>query len=527
VVVTDSIDITAPLSQVPADPHGPLPDLCTPASERMLTIIDYLLVPALALLSGLSMGYFLFSGQKSPQVNAGNRSPIDRSPTVKNAPPAAAVLDAQLVLARLREVSEQFEGDLSEHNLALRQVSADLAGDRCDVGAAVDQLLKANLRMEEKLKLAEAQLQEQACTIEIHVSESRTDSLTGLANRRAFDEAMKASVERAAKPGVRDSLIMFDVDHFKGFNDTYGHLAGDEVLRQVGTALQREARPGDKAARYGGEEFAIILSDLVGEPAKREAERLRATIGELEFCFNNQPVNVTASAGMSAFQPGDSIKCLIERADSALYEAKKAGRNRCYWHDGQQLLPVIATNPATDPLSKLPTQSTFKSNLSKILSDPDSIKESLSVMVLRVDHFEKIQNDHGSLAGRTLLQAVAQQLQNAVGPIGQLFHYGNESFAVLLPAVDLVAAAAIAEQVRASIEASSSLDDDAALALTVSVGVATHDADPSVQPMIERALKGADYGAWRQGNIVMISDGNDFEAWASSPRLVSTTTHPS
>jgi len=98
---------------------------------------------------------------------------------------------------------------------------------------------------------------------------------------------------------------------------------------------------------------------------------------------------------------------------------------------------------------------------------------------------------------------------------------------VLLPAVDLVAAAAIAEQVRASIEASSSLDDDAALALTVSVGVATHDADPSVQPMIERALKGADYGAWRQGNIVMISDGNDFEAWASSPRLVSTTTHPS
>jgi len=500
-----------------------LPELCTFASERMLTIVDYFLVPSLAMLSGLALGYFLFTGQKLPHGEGEHREPRVPGPAPRNDSPSAAMMDAELVLTRLREVSERFEGDLSEHNLALQQVNADLAGEKCDVSAAVEQLLKANLRMEEKLKLAEAQLQEQACTIEIHVSESRTDSLTGLANRRAFDEAMKVSVERVAKSSVRDSLVMFDVDYFKVFNDTYGHLAGDEVLKKVGATLQRESRPGDKAARYGGEEFAIILSNLVGEPAKREADRLRSSIGALQFCFNNKSVSVTASAGMSVFQPDDSIKCLIERADSALYEAKKAGRNRCYWHDGQQLLPVVKTQPVTDSLAALPTQSTFKLNLSQILSDPNSAKEALSVMVLRVDHFEDIQNDHGALAGRTVLQAVAQQLQSAVGPIGQLFHYGNEFFAVLMPAVELVAAAAIAEQVRASVEASSSPDDNTALSLTVSVGVATHDADPSVQPMLERAIKGADYGAWRQGNIVMISEGNDFEAWANAPRPANAT----
>ncbi|RXZ31027.1 GGDEF domain-containing protein [Oxalobacteraceae bacterium CAVE-383] len=159
------------------------------------------------------------------------------------------------------------------------------------------------------------------------------DGLTGLANRRHFDIVLKDELSRATRSASSLALIMIDVDCFKQYNDLYGHLAGDECLRQVGLALQgTEGRPGDLAARYGGEEFALLLPNTDVAGALRVAEEIRKTIRELEIRHErNLPGVVTVSAGVNALMPvpPDAMPShLIGAADEALYLAKSSGRDR-------------------------------------------------------------------------------------------------------------------------------------------------------------------------------------------------------
>lgn len=158
-----------------------------------------------------------------------------------------------------------------------------------------------------------------------------TDALTGLANKRALEEALLRDLSRAERDQTWLTIVISDIDFFKKVNDTYGHLTGDEVLRQVGRLFGSKLRGGDLAARYGGEEFLLILpgSNLVG--GKIAAERLRKGIEELVIAGPNGPFNVTSSFGVaSVCGPGcnGKIKELIARADAALYSAKHSGRNR-------------------------------------------------------------------------------------------------------------------------------------------------------------------------------------------------------
>ncbi|HEX2700211.1 MAG TPA: GGDEF domain-containing protein [Acidimicrobiales bacterium] len=151
-----------------------------------------------------------------------------------------------------------------------------------------------------------------------------TDALTGVANRRSFESALRRELARATRRGESCGLIVLDVDHFKRVNDTYGHQAGDEVLARVGQALGDAARATDIVARYGGEEFAVILPSSTGADAVRVAERLRAAVGE-----NRGPVAVTVSAGAAVFPvDGSDASALVAAADAALYKAKRQGRDR-------------------------------------------------------------------------------------------------------------------------------------------------------------------------------------------------------
>ncbi|MDE2600099.1 MAG: sensor domain-containing diguanylate cyclase [Rhodocyclaceae bacterium] len=153
---------------------------------------------------------------------------------------------------------------------------------------------------------------------------STTDALTGLRNRRAFDEKMLSEHQRSARSHQPFSLLLLDIDHFKRFNDDFGHQAGDEALGEVARIMQYTVRSYDVAARYGGEEFAVILPDTDKNGALEMAERLRRAIERAEW-LNRK---ITVSIGVSTLSYGQSVPVLIEAADRALYTAKEQGRNR-------------------------------------------------------------------------------------------------------------------------------------------------------------------------------------------------------
>lgn len=184
-------------------------------------------------------------------------------------------------------------------------------------------------------KLREANLQLEAL--------SRSDSLTGLANRRAFDEILNIEWARARHSGNPLTMFMVDVDHFKNYNDRYGHQAGDRCLQEIAQVLKSAARrAGDVCARYGGEEFAIILPDTEPEVAAQIAETIRAKCQRLAILHEDtDPGVVTISLGVVTIRTdaSSSASLLIETADKALYRAKKSGRNRV----------VIAPSPFEEP----------------------------------------------------------------------------------------------------------------------------------------------------------------------------------
>ena len=162
-----------------------------------------------------------------------------------------------------------------------------------------------------------------------------TDPLTGLPNRRHFDQTLASEWDRAMREEHPLAVIMVDIDHFKAFNDSHGHAAGDECLKAVGQALRGHcARPGDLVCRWGGEEFAVILprTDLAG--AEHVAGDLVGVIRALSIRRKNsgEGARVTISAGVASVIPGnnDSAHALVERADVALYAAKNAGRDRVH-----------------------------------------------------------------------------------------------------------------------------------------------------------------------------------------------------
>jgi diguanylate cyclase (GGDEF)-like protein len=157
----------------------------------------------------------------------------------------------------------------------------------------------------------------------------RTDQLTGAASRRAFVEDVAKAAARFDRHGRESALIMFDIDHFKRINDTYGHPAGDKVLRAVGACCTSLARTQDSFGRVGGEEFALLLSDSSLEGALQTAERFREALAGLVIA-HDPPIGMTASFGVAVFSPSCRTgEAIMAEADRGLYLAKHAGRNRC------------------------------------------------------------------------------------------------------------------------------------------------------------------------------------------------------
>jgi diguanylate cyclase len=231
-------------------------------------------------------------------------------------------------------------GNASTYSESLAEVTEKLitAIDPAVVKVVVETLVQATKTMEVNNKTLEARLSASKTEIthlqknlEAVRHESLTDPLTSLSNRKYFDEALARTMEEAKEKGEPLSLLMADVDHFKKFNDNYGHLTGDQVLRLVALTVKQNVKGQDIPARYGGEEFAIVLPNTALRPALTVAEHIRAGVMGKELMKRSTGEylgRVTISIGVAAMRPGDTPQALIERADTCLYVAKRAGRNR-------------------------------------------------------------------------------------------------------------------------------------------------------------------------------------------------------
>ena len=177
-----------------------------------------------------------------------------------------------------------------------------------------------------------ASMEQEAQGYREHLEEQRQkaliDPLTGLPNRAAWSERLETEIAHWQQHGNSLLIAMLDLDHFKRINDSYGHLAGDKVLKIIAGELRKRLRPTDFIARFGGEEFVLLIPDTALPMGLKLVEKLRAAIEACPFHFKGEPVTVTVSVGISAFKSGERCEQVLKRADQALYRAKDAGRNR-------------------------------------------------------------------------------------------------------------------------------------------------------------------------------------------------------
>ena len=159
-------------------------------------------------------------------------------------------------------------------------------------------------------------------------AQATLDSLTELPNRRGFDLLAAQAMHEAQREPKPLTALLLDLDHFKALNDTYGHLAGDQVLIGFARDLQSCLRHADIVCRWGGEEFIVLLKDTDGETGLKVAEKIRQHVETQRYAYNDRALQLTVSIGLTTLQPDDTLHTLLSRADHAMYRAKQSGRNR-------------------------------------------------------------------------------------------------------------------------------------------------------------------------------------------------------
>jgi diguanylate cyclase len=225
-------------------------------------------------------------------------------------------------------------------NAASGELGANLTDSSrspADLRKLVDGLLAATRVMEERAKSLEGELQASSAQVndlkhklDDVRKESMTDPLTNIANRKAFDEAIRIAMDAVNAEGETVTLLLCDIDHFKAFNDNWGHLTGDQVLRLVAQCLSDNVKGRDTAARYGGEEFAVLLRGTGLEAATRVANQIRSNVETKKLVKKSTGDilgSITISIGVAQLAPGETAESAVRRADACLYGAKHSGRN--------------------------------------------------------------------------------------------------------------------------------------------------------------------------------------------------------
>ncbi len=249
-------------------------------------------------------------------------------------------------------------GNATSYSENLANVTEKLgqSKDREGLRAIVETLVQSakdmeesNQKLEARLNASKQEINDLQVNLETVRTESLTDPLTQLANRKYFDTTLEQAIDDSRTKKEALSLIMTDIDHFKAFNDNFGHLTGDQVLRLVALSVKQNVKGLDTAARYGGEEFAIILPNTVLRSAITVADHIRRAVMTKELMKRSTGEHlgrVTISIGVATVRKSDTMQSLIERADACLYAAKRHGRNRVICETDPEVLAAAAAQVA-------------------------------------------------------------------------------------------------------------------------------------------------------------------------------------
>lgn len=243
---------------------------------------------------------------------------------------------------QLQLISNHVAANVSAHSEKVEHFSGQLSDSDTNqperILSTIQEIMLANESMQGQLADAQRRIAQQSQMIEQASQQARTDTLTGLANRRALDEFLTTCINSVSEDEVVGLLLM-DIDHFKSFNDSFGHTTGDAVLASFARSIVQCCGQECYSARFGGEEFAVIMTASSEEALAQKAAEIRYFVSEQIINYEDQQLKITASAGVCVLLPNDTLNAAYERADEGLYQSKKSGRNCGHWLGSQNWAP--------------------------------------------------------------------------------------------------------------------------------------------------------------------------------------------
>ena len=504
----------------------------------MLTIEVVFIVTVLA--AGLLGGWWLRSRGVQPA-----EAPVDKD----------EVRRARELLGSLRKMASTVATELGEHSTRVGEINGELTADKlhepAKILSVVTKLVDVNKTMQGRLDQAEDKLREQIRLVETTTAEARTDALTLVGNRRAFETDIARCLAEFRGSGKPFTLAMIDLDKFKRLNDTYGHQAGDEVLRVTGRVLRRVLRDCETVARYGGEEFAVIFNRSTIADVQRALTRLRKAIATTEFQGPNGNLEVTISIGAAQAEGEETLETIVGRADAALYASKEAGRNCVHWHDGRNIAriaeevnkpapapaaapqapkPVEDCNPAAPPAeqtAKPVAKATDDGNGERLADDlPPLLNRTafcqhvrarmaewkrggptLSLVLVEIDQFHALARTYGPKFRDQLVVSLARVVFAGVREMDMVARYSSGCLGLLLPNAELADASRVADRIREAASQAAIDLNGTQRNYTVSVGMIESGGADDMVGLFRKAQNALEAGHQHGGNCLFHHDG--------------------
>ncbi len=457
---------------------------------------------------------------------------VAESPAADAPPPALSgeeLRQAQTTIGRVSELASRVAEEVGQHQSHIQDINARLAGvaqgDAGAVAAVIGKLFEANRDLQTRLERAELKLQAHSRQLQDAVAAARTDSLTGLMNRRALDEELRRAAGTFQRRGRTAALLLLDVDHFKRFNDSHGHVAGDEALKYVADVLRTHSRETDVVARFGGEEFAIVFAVTSAAAVRRRAEEVRAAIGRGRVVYEGRGLQLTASAGLAETASDEDITQWVKRADAALYAAKNHGRNCSFWSGPagleqielsqlrEQSTELNFDEPCSRPQRECAAElapeafadTSFVQQVGRRIAEWRRGGATFSVILARLASGCDPSGEES--ARKPAMRTLMQLARDSVREMDVLTRWTSDGLAVLLPGASVADTRVIARRLHAAVARHEPFDGPAACQLALSTGIAEGIEGNDAHRVLQRAWLAVESAVSAGPGSICVHDG--------------------